>query len=428
MKSLEDYKRSVIWHVVTGKYEVLPDLTLRRRTKGEFSKGGAPRNWGHYRFKDRCNYVMGQNLPKEMTNTLGLGTQFLRTNDVFEESNIEKQPLHFDGDLTGLVVKNKNDLLICTEGFNTEVGKGTLGLCTKKFEGIISDHLRIVKIKGTLEEVAWIEYCHQSPEVAFQLVAQARGSIAYRASHVLPELKFLMPRDQELSLAVAFLEKFTSSLPDPAPLIAAKEAFKKSLIWHVVTGKYEVLDNGKLRRRNAGEMKSKNGWKIPKEWDVVRLKDVATLIAGGTPSSSNRDFYTENGDGFDWVQVCDIKGGLIESTSKQVTEEGKEFTKTLPSNSVVLAMYASVGKCGMTNMAVEINQAVLGITPNNPHVRDWIFYGLSMQEEKTAALGRGGTQNNTNASICRNISLPWPLRDEREKIIGFLCKPSNQYE
>lgn len=409
MKSLDEYKQSVIWHVVTGKYEVMPNGKLRKRTKAELTYKGIPKNWGHYRFKDRCEYVMGQNIPKNETNTEGLGVQFLRTNDVFEGSSITKEPLHYNGNMEGIVVKNKTDLLICTEGFNTEVGKGTLGLCTKNFEGIISDHLRIVKIQGTKDEITWIEFSHQTDEVKSQLVKRAKGSIAYRASHVIPEIKFWMPKDpNELASASAFLTRFTESLPDPAKAIAAREAVKKSLIWHIVTGKYEVMDNGKLRKRTLSEMHTKNGWTVPKEWDVVRLKDVANLIAGGTPSSGIKEYYTDDGTGYDWIQVCDIQNGWITATSKQVTKAGKEFTKTLPANSVVLAMYASVGKTGRTKQSQEINQAILGITPKEPNSQNWIYHTLSMQENLTSSLGRGGTQNNTNASICKNICLPWP--------------------
>jgi len=35
MKSLEEYKQSVIWHVVTGKYEVLENGKLRKRKSCE---------------------------------------------------------------------------------------------------------------------------------------------------------------------------------------------------------------------------------------------------------------------------------------------------------------------------------------------------------------------------------------------------------
>jgi restriction endonuclease S subunit len=295
MKSLEDYKRSVIWHVVTGKYEVLPDLTLRRRGEREMESscsaliGKKPKAWKEFRLKARFRLESGS---YNSTDADGDGDiPFYRAT----ADNPCAVHSKFDFDFPCYILLPK-DGGSPANMFGPEVAMGTSFLVNGK-AAATSHCYAIIPTTG---DPVWL---HQ------QLVARKQdlnckaiyttglGSLARRTveNFVVPT-----PEQKEKELILAFLEKFTSSLPDPAPLIAAKEAFKKSLIWHVVTGKYEVLDNGKLRKRNAGEMKESGvEWigRIPKEWGTRRVKELGTMVNGeASPEAEGEiDVFGSNG-------------------------------------------------------------------------------------------------------------------------------------
>jgi len=424
MKSLEEYKQSVIWHVVTGKYEVLENGKLRKRKSCELIEN-CPKGWLHYRFKDRCEYIMGQNIPKEKTNTTGEGYQFLRTNDVFELSSIKKDPLFYNGDTENLVVKNKEDLLICTEGFNQKIGAGTLGVCTKKFEGIISDHLRIVRINASGYEKEWLEYYHQSWETKYQLVSKAVGSIAYRASHVIPEVRYIIPTAKELKRCIEFLNNFVSSLPDPTPVIKAKEAFKKSLIWHIVTGKYEVLENGKLRKRKSEEMKDSGiGWigKIPLDLPIKRVKDLGEVTTGWTPEideSSSTSF---------------IRPGSLKGSAPLHSDEKTSETMVSCRFTVLISCIGTIGTYGYASGPISFNQQVNAV--NCPSEADKSLLGSYLECGEFPKCMEAHSNETTlkiiNATRFKNLCIPNPPLREKTKITqfinNFLCSLSDPNE
>ena len=77
---------------------------------------------------------------------------------------------------------------------------------------------------------------------------------------------------------------------------------------------------------------------------LTKLKRVAVLRAGGTPSVQAERFWRAPPDGVPWVAIGDMSdGGLVSHTARHVSPEGIA-DKRLPVGSpgtVLFAMYAS---------------------------------------------------------------------------------------
>ena len=57
--------------------------------------------------------------------------------------------------------------------------------------------------------------------------------------------------------------------------------------------------------------------KIPTHWNAIKTSLVFKNIGSGTtPSSSNPDYYTEEENGYHWLQTGDLNDGDITSTLK----------------------------------------------------------------------------------------------------------------
>ena len=83
----------------------------------------------------------------------------------------------------------------------------------------------------------------------------------------------------------------------------------------------------KYRYRTDDEMKDSGvEWlgKIPKEWDLGRVKYfVREFVTGGTPDSHNENYYTEFEFGIPWISIADMStNDFIKNTNKSITEEG----------------------------------------------------------------------------------------------------------
>lgn len=162
---------------------------------------------------------------------------------------------------------------------------------------------------------------------------------------------------------------------------------------------------------------------IPAEWRLSPVKHVARLLAGGTPESSNDQYWTEAG-GTSWVAIGDMSGrDMVVSTTRQVTAEGMA-TKTLPiapPGTVLFAMYASVGEVSILGIHAAWNQALLGFRVNGDRADSkFLFYALKSVHGWLPVFYRSNTQNNLNAEQVGNLVLPMPEKAEQQAIASYL--------
>lgn len=157
------------------------------------------------------------------------------------------------------------------------------------------------------------------------------------------------------------------------------------------------------------------------EWEVKKLGDVAQMNSGGTPSSKVSEYY--NGD-INWVSITDMTktGKYIISSGKKITEEGLQNSsaRLFPKDTVLLAMYASIGKCTIAKAEVTTSQAILGITVNNSLNIEYLYYYLIYKKNELISQGQQGTQSNLNKDMVKNIIMCLPQIKEQNAIAKIL--------
>ena len=60
---------------------------------------------------------------------------------------------------------------------------------------------------------------------------------------------------------------------------------------------------------------------IPASWAIIKMKDVAKWSSGGTPLSTNTDYYNGN---IPWLIIGDLNDGFVSNSEKQITKLGLE--------------------------------------------------------------------------------------------------------
>lgn len=163
---------------------------------------------------------------------------------------------------------------------------------------------------------------------------------------------------------------------------------------------------------------------IPDDWEVKRLKDVViSMNSGGTPTSSDESFYSDNGT--PWVIIADMKTDLVFDTQKKLTEKGLADKKlhVYPQGTILYAMYASVGKVSELKIDAAVNQAILAIIVDKYSTNNTFFkYCLKAYEQFVAAESNGNTQYNLNAYKVSNFSFAFCYLSMQEIIAEFLDK------
>lgn len=159
------------------------------------------------------------------------------------------------------------------------------------------------------------------------------------------------------------------------------------------------------------------GKEIPSTWVLARLDEIGDWGSGGTPSRKNPAYY--DGD-IPWLKIGDLTDGPVWAAETTITQLGLEESsaKVLEPETVLLAMYGSIGKIGVTKIQCATNQAI-AFCRNRPeliHVQ-FLFFALRFLRPKFVALGQGGTQQNISQTLLKQVEIPLPPLNEQRRIV-----------
>ena len=164
-------------------------------------------------------------------------------------------------------------------------------------------------------------------------------------------------------------------------------------------------------------------------WLETTLGDVAEWWSGGTPKAREPKYY-ENGT-IPWAVIADMNKGIIDSTNSYITKEGLELIggRLAPVGSVLISMYASVGKSAIANIPLATNQAIAWSIPNQKKIIPFYLYLVSQQlEEEISDLARGATQRNINRQMLREFTFQLPPLPEQKRIVDLISSADSYIE
>ena len=170
-------------------------------------------------------------------------------------------------------------------------------------------------------------------------------------------------------------------------------------------------EEGKPYKSSGGAMvwNEKLKREIPQGWTGAKIKDVAQTYSGGTPTSTNSEYY--DGGDIPWINSGELNDPIITSTTNYITEEGlnNSSAKLYPQDTVLVALYgATAGKVSLLSFEACSNQAVCGVIPKNKIMTTYIRYYLSSLYEHFITLSSGSARDNISQDTIKNTILPIP--------------------
>lgn len=273
------------------------------------------------------------------------------------------------------------------------------GKCT------VNNHAHIIEgtDKATRE---WFYYYFMHRDIFSFLSRQGAGRYKLNKAS-LEKIPLLVPPITEQNKIAQILSTWDKAITTTEQLLANSQQQKKALMQQLLTGKKRLLDD--------------EGVRFSGEWIKVKLGSVADMNSGGTPKSNVEEYY---GGDIPWVSIADMTkhGKRISSTEKYLTPLGLENSsaRIYPKNSVLYAMYASIGECSIAKVPLSSSQAILGIRPKDSLNFEFLYFFLSSLKEKIKLQGQQGTQSNLNAGMVKDFTIKLPSVDEQQKITFVL--------
>jgi len=224
------------------------------------------------------------------------------------------------------------------------------------------------------------------------------------------------------ALTVKIIKKLKVPVP---PLPEQKKIAQILSTWdQAITATERLLENSQQRKKGLMQQLLTGKKRLPGfegEWEVVKLASVAHMSSGGTPKSSVTSYY---GGEIPWVSIADMtsQGKWINNTEKNLSKLGIENSsaRIYPANTILYAMYASIGECSIARVPVSSSQAILGIQPSSDLHFEFLYFYLSSLKEEIKLQGQQGTQSNLNAGMVKAFKMPLPDLSEQLRISAVL--------
>jgi type I restriction enzyme S subunit len=127
--------------------------------------------------------------------------------------------------------------------------------------------------------------------------------------------------------------------------------------------------------------------------------------------------------------IGDLNDGLISESTTTISRSGLESSsaKWVSPGSVLVAMYGSIGKLGITAAPLTTNQAI-AFTDPNPVPAKYLFWFLKAVRRDLVALGKGGTQSNISQTVIKAFPFLLPPLAEQHRIVAAIEEQTSRLD
>lgn len=156
---------------------------------------------------------------------------------------------------------------------------------------------------------------------------------------------------------------------------------------------------------------------LPPGWTIAPLSTAGLWGSGGTPSRGDPNAY---GGAIPWLKIGDLPDGPVLSAEETITEHGLKTSsaKLLEAGTLLVAMYGSIGKLGITTTTCATNQAIAFCKPATGLDLHYLFYLLMSERHRLVDQGQGGTQLNISQTILKAHQVPIAPTAEQLRIVS----------
>ena len=339
------------------------------------------------------------------------GEHIDRSGNVIWNDNLKFIPEDFyDGLTQGKV--GLNDVLIVKDGATT--GKVALVNKLPYPKVAVNEHVFIIRSKSSKLLNEFLFYVMFSSIGQRQIKLNFHGMIGGIKRGELKSFKIPLPPLPEQKSIAFVLSTIQTAKEKTEQVIKATKELKKSMMKHLFTYgpvSLEEAEKVKLKETEVGM--------IPKEWEVVRLGDVAKISSGGSAPQGRKYF---NGDKpFIRVQHIDNESFTIKGFDLINNEAVKKYKlKLFPKGTIVFPKSGAsvyLEKRALLPLDSFIVSHLCAVNVNNNVLQEFVFYFLI---DKKLAERKAEGYPTLNLSEVKQVKIPLPPLPTQQKIASIL--------
>ena len=160
-------------------------------------------------------------------------------------------------------------------------------------------------------------------------------------------------------------------------------------------------------------------------WPECTLSDIGSVIAGGTPSKSKPEYYTDQG--IAWITPKDLsvdKSKFISRGENDISELGfsKSSATKMPAGTILFSSRAPIGYIAIAQNEVTTNQGFKSVIPNENIGTAYVYFLLKNLLPTIEGMASGSTFKEISGAEMKSV--PTVIPDANTiRLFSNLCEP-----
>ena len=245
------------------------------------------------------------------------------------------------------------------------------------------------------------------------------GTIPQINKRDIEPFKIPLPPLKEQQKIAAILSTVDEQISTTDKIIEKSKELKKGLMQKLFS---EGIGHTEFKDTKIG--------RIPKDWNTLKINQVADCYGGTTPSTTVEEYW--NGDIL-WATPSDItknKSEYLLNTSRKITEQGRasKNLRFVKKNGLLMTSRASIGFLNISNGDVVTNQGFINIECKDNFHYKFFYYWVLDNRKKLLSLSQGSTFLELYRKTFSKISILTPPLPEQQKIADILSEVDAKIE
>ncbi len=352
-----------------------------------------------YKLRQLIEVTRGQSLSgeyyAEQGDTIRLTlANFDYQNGGFKE-DLQKADIYYTGPIKPHCLLNEGDIITPL----TEQTPGLLGSTARIPESgkyVQSGDVALIKCNEELIDPSFCYYLLPSSQVKKQLaVGSQQTKIRHTSPDAIKNCIVDIPDIEQQRKIGKLLDSITAKIDENRKQNVILEKMSKQLYdyWFV---QFDFPDeNGRPYKSSGGKMVWNETLKreIPEGWEVKNLIDIADIVNGATPSTSDETNY---GGNIMWITPKDLSDQgqkFIFHGARTISQKGYDSCSTsmLPKGSILMSSRAPIGLFAIAQNEVCTNQGFKSFVPKDETDGMYLYYYLRQHIKQIEQLGTGTT-------------------------------------
>ena len=149
-------------------------------------------------------------------------------------------------------------------------------------------------------------------------------------------------------------------------------------------------------------------WALPNSWVWTKLSALGDIIAGGTPSTKEPTYWT---DEINWISPADLTGysaKTIKRGTKSISKIGlvNSSAKVMPAGSVHFSTRAPIGYIVISSESLSTNQGFKSLVPTPGIFNEYVYYYLMASRDYARKRASGTTFLELSGRAFGDLPIP----------------------